>query len=371
MISRTTLLTLLTLFAACAKQGESPRVSIPNPVGPTVAPPANVFLRNSFDTDPSRYVGRFVADSEVAIDESNSIPRACSRYVTSSVIEAGGTEREELFRSSSSAAASVGVPVVASGDASGAREAAILIKYTETKKVVSSIADPAGFATCCADSGNQCSGRYISEFIEGTGEIYYSLGTEAQLKASGGYQSLAASVEVKNGMVWQRATRFTNPVYFAFKVSPTGTAVPTGASTACPPDWSASVPKSDKGTYFVGVSDPIKSEREARDIALLQARKQAVEYLGQQLKSGTNIVTHVEGDVSALDALYASNGSLEAAANGISQYVAAERWSVCKEPGEDASYYKAYTLAMLPASAYTAAAQATVDTAQRLRPATP
>ena len=52
-----------------------------------LAPSTNVHLRNSFDTDPSPYLGRFVKDSaQGAFDESSTMSLACSslcRFVAS------------------------------------------------------------------------------------------------------------------------------------------------------------------------------------------------------------------------------------------------------------------------------------------------
>ncbi len=45
------------------------------------APMSNVHLRNSFDTDPSVYLGRFVPRDATDLDEGTAMPLTCSQFV--------------------------------------------------------------------------------------------------------------------------------------------------------------------------------------------------------------------------------------------------------------------------------------------------
>ena len=56
-----TLLPTLLLLTGCPKN--------PGPQAPSMAPSSNVYLRNSFDTDPSGYIGRFLPAGLTDLDD--------------------------------------------------------------------------------------------------------------------------------------------------------------------------------------------------------------------------------------------------------------------------------------------------------------
>ena len=82
------MISLLMLLVGCG-----PKQSSTGPQSMSLAPSANVHLRNSFDTDPSAYLGRFVKDSAKGVyDESSTMSLACSEHVTYRRINGGGVK---------------------------------------------------------------------------------------------------------------------------------------------------------------------------------------------------------------------------------------------------------------------------------------
>src|SRR5690606_21376362 len=116
------------------------------------------------------------------------------------------------------------------------------------------------------------------------GRVYYAAGREVKGKIKTDLPQIPADVEVKNGVAWARSVEFPNPVFFAFKTTTTGW-TPDGAPGGCG-DWVDGPPRSSQGRYFVGLSDPLGSERIARDAAMANARVQLVKYLGEQIDVG-------------------------------------------------------------------------------------
>src|SRR5690606_11432918 len=108
----------IALTAALASCGNK-RVPIPDTVGPTVVAPANLFLRNSFDTDPSLYAGRFVPAGISIPDETAAMRMTCSEHLSVTKVSGGGVVYDEFFNASTDAALRVGVPLVASASVGG------------------------------------------------------------------------------------------------------------------------------------------------------------------------------------------------------------------------------------------------------------
>ena len=238
----------------------------------SAAPPGNVYIRNSFDMDPSSYIGRFLTDGEASIDESTAMATTCTAFVTQRFVEGGGVKYTELLDVSNTVGAKIGVPIVANVGGSYGKTSKVLVQYELTGKMVSEISDPQKFAQCCQENPEQCTRRYIGEFIQGKGAIF----TEVQTEAGGRGEGIDPSSGVKgaitysHGTQWQRGIEFPNPVYFAFKFHQT----PFNEYGKCD-SWNSPVPQSDNGRYIVGISEREETEKKARQTAIKSARKSA------------------------------------------------------------------------------------------------
>ncbi len=233
---------------------------------------SSVYLRNAFDMDPSSYIGRFVTDGDQNLDEASGMTMTCSQYITHRFVEGGGVQYNEILNVSSSVAAQVGVPILASAKGEYSKTGSVRVQYELTGKMLSEINDPEAFAACCREQPDQCSRRYIGEFLQGKGVVY----TEMEKGASVGGEGINPTTGVKgggefsHGTQWQRGIEFPNPVYFAFKVNKT----PYNEVSECK-DWMMPVPSSAEGTYFVGVSGEESTEERARRKAKKSARWEA------------------------------------------------------------------------------------------------
>lgn len=359
---RVTLATALLLvvpgsaLAGKKKDKDAPAVT---PAMMTVSPPQNVFVRNAWDTDPSRYLGRFLPEGTAPLDEASSAKKQCSTYVTWTKIGAGGVAYDELFQVSDTAAASLGFPPVLSASGSGSQTRMARIKYTATNKMVGDIEDPAGFEACCKQAPDQCTSRYVGEFLEGAqGQVYFAVGNAADVQADGLLKGVAGQVEVAHGMAWQQGRTWDSPVYFAFKAHLTGWSDGGVVTPAGCGDWVNAPPRSSQGMYFVGVSEFLPSESKAREAALLKARESVVKWLGESITTGSTEVSGYTGDVGALSIQLQQESFLQAAASGVASMVKDENW--CLEPAATPAgvLTKAKVLAFLPKSQYTAAAGA-------------
>lgn len=275
MLSRALpLLLALPLLAVCGhKAGLAGQ-------GANVVASSSVYLRNTFDTDPSIYVGRFIPAGVTELDESNAMVLACSKHITSRFIDGGGVDYSEDLKVSTQVALKVGLPTVAS--ASGSYDAAqtARAKYKLTGKIVAEIADPEAFAACCKGQPDQCSDRFIGEFIQGTGALLHETARSTEVKADGTVAQAAgvnAEAGVGRSAEWQRIAEFPDPVYFAFKVNPTPY---TQAAVNTCPSWVDNPPAAAGGVYVVGRSDNARSEQSARSGAMNNATMMAMRAAG-------------------------------------------------------------------------------------------
>jgi hypothetical protein len=243
------------------------------PSGPSAAPTSNVYLRNSFDTDPSSYMGRFVARGATDLDEGSAMPLTCSQYVSHRFVEGGGVKFTENMSVSSEIAARIGVPVVASGRASASRNAEVRVEYVLTGKMVAEITDPEAFEACCKQKPDQCTDRFIGEFLQGTGAVYREDTREASISGEGTNPTngVNGSGSASRERSWTQAIEFPNPVYFAFKV--TGT--PQNRVTSSCGDWVDNPPSEPGFVFHQGMSGALRSERMAREFALAMAQERA------------------------------------------------------------------------------------------------
>lgn len=262
-------LPFVSLAAALTGCGPKEPTLVERPAG--LVSSSSVYLRNTFDTDPSGYLGRFVATGATDLDESNTMKLACSTHITWRFVDGGGVSYSENLNVSSEIGARLGIPVVAQAEGSHAQARTARAQYVLTGKMVADIPDPAAFAACCKSQPDQCSDRYVSEFIQGTGGLFHQASNSTAVSASGTapQAGVTGGVDLARSAEWQRAAEFPNPVYFAFKLSPTP--YTQGDVDACPA-WVEAPPRAEDGVFVVGAADGAKSEQAARDAAMQSAQ---------------------------------------------------------------------------------------------------
>lgn len=203
---------MLSLILSCGPK-------TPKPQTMSAAPAGNVYIRNSFDLDPSTYIGRFLTDGETSLDESTAMSTQCSAFIEHRFVEGGGVRYNEVLDVSNTVGAKIGVPIVAKANGSYGKTSKVLVQYELTGKMLSEITDPKGFTECCKTNPEQCTRRYIGEFIQGKGVIFTEVSKEAVAQGEGIDPSSGVSggLTYSHGTNWQRGIEFPNPVYFAFK----------------------------------------------------------------------------------------------------------------------------------------------------------
>lgn len=240
---------------------------------PTVVPSGSVFLRGSFDTDGSPYVGRFVPTETKSIDETAAMPTACSQFVTHRFVEGGGVTYSELFEVSDKVALRLGA-VIGNAKIGAERHTASRVDYTLTGKLVAQITDPAGFQKCCTEQPGQCTERYVGSVLQGTGKVYREKTSSVTGNADGVHPTTGISAElaVSHGTSWEQAITFDKPVYFAFELTENPYRRVSSAGSCG--DWVDLIPVDNGGRFFVGTSKASKSEAQAKSRALRNVQMQ-------------------------------------------------------------------------------------------------
>ncbi len=240
---------------------------------------SSLWLRNTYDTDPSVYVGRFVPAGVTELDESNTMVLACSKHITTRFIEGGNVEYSEEMQVSTQVALKLGMPVVASGSAAYEHRRTARASYTLTGKLVAEIVDPEAFAACCKAQPDQCTDRFVGEFIQGSGSLEHQAERSIDLDGKGTNPQTGISGEggVSREAQWQRAAEFPEPVYFAFKINPTPYS--QGVVDTCP-SWAEQPPPAEGGMFLVGSAENAKTESNARAAALQNAGSIAAQSAG-------------------------------------------------------------------------------------------
>jgi len=326
-----------------------------------------MYVRVGFDTDPSSYLGRFITGSG-DISESSAMELTCSEYITHKIVGGGGVTYNEYFSSSSSASAGMGIPPVFRADASAGQDTVVWVSYTLTDKMQYEIADAAGFEACCKKAPDQCADTFVGEFLAGTGKIYYSMGTDAELAAAGISASSVGGLELKDGRHWKSSIEFSNPVYFAFKVTDNphkggASGVGLASGTCQETDWDDVPPQTSQGQYFVGISQMYDNEQSAREDGLRNAKTQAVKWLAESIETGSVKTTKFEGTGAGLSSKVEEGAVLETAASGVASFIKDHAW--CSEivsTGEGPKH-KYKVAAFLPASEYEEAAAKVAEAA--------
>ena len=316
----------------------------------------NVFLRSSYDTDPSNYLGRFVADSTVEADDSATAESVCRQYIQPDVKDAGEVFYDEFFNATNAASLTAGLQKIISIGASVSNSKTVRVRYTLTKKMIARITDPAAYDACCKAAPDQCTKRYIGEYLMGTGATYIGAekarGMKAGIKAGIGIPGLDVNIfpelEVTNEQAWYRGTTFTKPVYFAFKLTDRLTG--GDLSSICSTDWEAQVPRTSEGQWFVAKSGRTDSEATARKVAMQTAREQVVNYLGEQITTGSVKVESLGASGGAVQTSLSQEDVVQRASSGIASLVKDQCWKDRKEAAADRDYYSASVLVLLPAA---------------------
>ncbi len=289
-----------------------------SPLQPPRAPESALILRGAFDDDPSEYIGRFLPDALAhhEVDENRASQTRCSEFVTHKV-KKGTATFDQYFQASSSAKAALGFPPIAGISASASEGVAVRVKYEQTKKMMSVLTDPVAYERCCKSGQGLCAKRHLGEYIFGSGVIYQWAGAQRNLDASGVAKQVNGALEMKDQYAWKRMSKFTD-VYFAFRPVRGGN-VGTG-ETEKPCAWAyGDKPRSPDGTYFVGISKPMETPQEAYQNAMMDARRQVVRYLGEQI---TSSLAQTSGE---LEGALKDHDVVTATAKGLAKYVTDEK----------------------------------------------
>ncbi len=317
-------LTLIAMLSACGGGPTDPDKKMSEEPGATLnGPRKGVFLRASFDDDPTHFVGRFLSNElkEDQIDENRGIQTECTKFVTYKEVNASGSF-DEYYNSSTEVKGNFGLTEVGEamaekagvgGDGSIGHSSGttIRVKYDLKKKIVANVTDPAAFKTCCESSPDACTGRYVGEFWYGTGTLYEKSGRQTGGSANLNTTATKSDLSVADGWSWKRSTDFKD-VYFAFRVTD------RVAKSNC--DWANRPPKSADGEYFVGVSPASPSEDIARSAAMRHARVQAVQFLGETITASSS------SNASVIDGYVKSENIVNTVAEGIANFVKDDRY---------------------------------------------
>jgi hypothetical protein len=275
------------VVATLVLAGCGPSTTPPDAPKPTsiAQPTRSIHLRASFDDDPTTYIGRFLPDnvSEGDLDENLGAVTRCSAFIKPKVVNAS-QELDELMYASRSAGGSLGIPVVAKITGESDSQAALRVKYSIAKKMQAEV-DAAGLDRCCKEQPDQCTKRYIGEFVSGSGEVFQAATRDASTEAEGATRQVTGDFEMKDSSSWRKVTGFKD-MYFAFQAtaSMSGLAAST-PSTDADCGYCDNLPSSLDGKYFCGLSPDAPSEAMSRDYAMRNAREQVVKYLGEYVTS--------------------------------------------------------------------------------------
>lgn len=249
-------------------------ISLAAETNTTLPVAGTVRLRSAFDGDPSHYLGRFMAPvAEGEVDETRAMATACSPHITFKRIPAGGVTYDELLEVNRAVAARFHLPLVGGGSASHEDASQTRVQYTLTAKLVAEVADPAALVACCTAQPDQCTERYVGEFLEGTGQVFRATSSETSAEAQVQVAPGSGAASVAFGHSWEASMTFTEPTFFAFRLNETPFVAKVQQS--CP--WVDAPPAFPGEVTFVGHSgdDPQETEEKAREKALKDVRAQA------------------------------------------------------------------------------------------------
>lgn len=279
-------------------------------------------VRAGFDTDPSDKIGRFFTPGQPVTNDTQAMELACSKYITPKIVDAGGVVYDEYFSSSSEASAKIGIPAALRASGAAGQQTLVRVRYELLHKMTWEINDAQAFEKCCLAAPNQCTDRYVGEFLEGTGKVFYAMGTTAELKTQGITTAALAEFEMKDGRYWRSSLEFPRPVYFAFSVSPNthlGGASSAGLKSGrCEEvEWDDIPPQSSQGYYFIGVSKIFDNEQSARTDAHRNARELIVQWAAEQVTSKSSSTTRHSGAAGSVSSATTGADQVDTSASGL------------------------------------------------------
>jgi hypothetical protein len=307
----------------------------------------SVFLRATPDGDASEIIGAFLPDDipDAQVDESSAVRTRCSNFIKPKRVPASG-EYQEVAAASSGAAGKIGVKSIAKVDMGGETAEALLVRYTLIEKMQADV-DEDNLQRCCAEAPDQCTKRFISSALMADGNYYAA--TEAGSNVGADSQALKnlpvdASIVYESDMKWERKVNFKRQ-YFAFSTrrslakglaSTSGDdagkkAEPAGGGNDC--KWANEVPTDLDGQYFVGVSNPMPTEKLAREDAMRDARDQVIKYLGEFLSEAQVSAQRTTGSAADLTVLLEDAKVKESMSAGLARSVKDRKWCGPTEQG--------------------------------------
>jgi hypothetical protein len=313
-------LSLALTLDGCATPSSVGAGTVVLPVRPAM------YLRVTPDADATELIGAFLPDelAEGDVDEAQAMRTRCSRFITPKRIPASG-EFREVTAASRSAAGKVGVKSIARVDLGTAESQALLVVYSLQEKM-QSVVDEDGLAQCCAAAPDQCTKRYIAGAVMADGTYFAatSRADNAGADAAGVLSNvnIDASVLFENDLKWERQAAFKRQ-YFAFSLQRTLSAGPA-AKDDC--SWTNNIPTSLDVNYFVGVSNPMPTEKLAREDAMRDARDQVIRYLGEFLSETTASVQATSGKADDITVLLNDEKTKASIAQGVARFVKDQRW---------------------------------------------
>jgi len=310
----------------------------------TLSTKPSIFLRVTPDGDASGIIGAFVPDelADAEVDEASAVRTRCSQHIKPRRLPASG-QFNEIAAASTGASGKLGVKSVARVDIGGQSAEALLVRYTLLEKLQADV-DEDNLQRCCAADPSQCSKRYISGALLADGNYYaatdFAAGGGADIEALKLVDALPvdASVVYSSDMKWERKVGFKRQ-YFAFSVQrglagglgSSSTAGATPAANDCA--WARKVPTDLDGIYFVGVSNPMPSEKLAREDAMRDARDQVVKYLGEFLADASASVQKTVGSAADIQVLLDDTRVKESLSAGFARSVKdRECWPSSRTP---------------------------------------
>jgi hypothetical protein len=294
----------------------------------------SIFLRITPDGDASDIIGAFIPDDvpDAQVDESSSMRTRCSQFIKPKRVPASG-EYQEVAAASSGAAGKLGVKSVAKVEMGGQAAEALLVRYALIEKMQADV-DEDNLARCCSDAPDQCTKRFIAGALLADGNYYAA--TEASSGAGLDSKALEnlpvdASIVYESDMKWERKVQFKRQ-YFAFSTrrslyNPLDAKAASAAKAnddACA--WANNVPTDLDGIYFVGVSNPMPSEKLAREDAMRDARDQVIKYLGEFLAEAQLSATKTVGSAADIQVLMDDTKVKESMSGGIAKSVKDRKW---------------------------------------------
>ena len=307
---------------------------------PKELPKPGYHYRSTVDKGPCPYMGRFVPEGtdEEAIDEVAAQQTTCSKFIKCQPVDVSPRSREQYLYMSSSAAAELGVPSVASVRATSDASTLVRVHYTEKAKFIGVIDDVEGFRQCCFCQPESCTGQYIGEFIGGSGMVFTYVGQEGQAGIEGAAPDAAGQLIVRDGYVWRMSDTFEDG-FFGFKTTRNAYSVADPMKTP---------PQCPTAKFFVGVSPPADSEALARRLAEEDASKKVAHYLGRLVIDGKTETSLTDQQKGMVTESVKSEAKLTLKAASIVKSLDFVRYEVGEHPSQAGTTYECHVLAKLP-----------------------